>query len=157
MAFSTDDLEALRRDLAQLPPARPKSVSNRDAVGALTSELAAAQRLGYSVDDLAQLLSSKGLRMTAGTLKGYLQQARKKKRSQKKSTSSSKPPMPAPTAPGSASASAATATEPAVSSSLPTGAKPAPSGASDPRPTDPAIGKGTLAAPPPPPPTSRRS
>ena len=68
MAFSTDDLEALRRDLAQLPPARPKSVSNRDAVGALTSELAAAQRLGYSVDDLAQLLSSKGLRMTAGTI-----------------------------------------------------------------------------------------
>ena len=157
MPFSTDDLEALRRDLTELPPARPKNVSNRDAVGALTSELAAAQRLGYSVEDLAQLLSSKGLRMTAGTLKGYLQQARKKKRPNRKSTSSGKPAVPAPTAPGSASASAATATEPALSSSVPTGAKPAPSGASDPRPTDTPIAKGTLAAPPPPPPPARRS
>jgi hypothetical protein len=79
MAFSTDDLEALRRDLAQLLPNRPKSVSNRDAVGELTSELAAAQRRGYGVEDLAQLLCTKGLRMTAGTLKGYLQQGAKEK------------------------------------------------------------------------------
>lgn len=153
MPFSTDDLEALRRDLAELPPARPKNVSNRDAVGALTSELAAAQRLGYSVEELAQLLSNKGLRMTAGTLKGYLQQARKKKRSNKRSSNSGKAAVPASTAAGNTAAPA----EPVASASLPTIAKAAPNGAGDPKPTDAAIGKGTTAAPHLPPPSTRRS
>jgi hypothetical protein len=157
MPFSTDDLEALRRDLAELPPARPKNVSNRDAVGALTSELAAAQRLGYSVEELAELLSGKGLRMTAGTLKGYLQQARKRKRSQKKRNGFGKAAVRPPIGVGSTTAAAAPAAEPTASSSLPAGAKPAPSGAGDPKPTDPAIGKGTTAAPAPPPPSTRRS
>jgi len=118
MAFSTDDLEALRRDLAQLPPSRPKSVSNRDAVGALTSELAAAQRLGYSVDDLAQLLSSKGLRMTAGTLKGYLQQARKKKRPNKKSATTGNPGAETTATAGTTAAPATTASQPTSASSV---------------------------------------
>ena len=153
MAFSTDDLEALRRDLAQLPPARPKSVSNRDAVGALTSELAAAQRLGYSVDDLAQLLSSKGLRMTAGTLKGYLQQARKKKRPNKKSTTTGN--AGAATA-GSTSAPATVAGQPAPAPSVVAAARPAPHAAGEARPAEPAVGKGAPAVPPLPAPAARR-
>jgi hypothetical protein len=153
MAFSTDDLEALRRDLAQLPPNRPKNVSNRDAVAALTSEIAAAQRLGYSVDELAQLLSGKGLRMTAGTLKGYLQQARKKKRPYKK-TSANKPPMAPPMADTSPSAATARAGEPTPTPALPIGAKP--NGAVGGRPTDVAIGKEAGAVPTPPAATGRR-
>ena len=78
MPFSVDDLEMLRRDLAQLPPNRPKTVSKHAAVVALVSELAAAQRLGYSVEELAELLSGKGLQMTPGTLRSYLRRARKK-------------------------------------------------------------------------------
>jgi hypothetical protein len=84
MAFSMDDLETLRRDLAQLPPNRPKIVSKHDAVAALTSELVAAQRLGYSVEELAELLSAKGLAMTPGTLRGYLRRTRKKRPAPKK-------------------------------------------------------------------------
>jgi hypothetical protein len=79
MPFSMDDLEMLRRDLAQLPPNRPKNVSKHDAVGALASELAAAQRLGYSVEELSELLSEKGLHITPGTLRGYLRRTRKKR------------------------------------------------------------------------------
>ena len=156
MAFSTDDLEALRRDLAQLPPARPKSVSNRDAVGALTSELAAAQRLGYSVDDLAQLLSSKGLRMTAGTLKGYLQQARKKKRPNKKSTTTGNPGAATAVTAGSTSAPATAADQPASAPSFPAAVRPAPHAAGEARPTEPAVGKGAPAVPPLPAPATRR-
>ena len=156
MAFSTDDLEALRRDLAQLPPARPKSVSNRDAVGALTSELAAAQRLGYSVDDLAQLLSSKGLRMTAGTLKGYLQQARKKKRPNKRSTTTGNPGAATAATAGSTSAPATAAGQAAPASSVPSAARPGPHAAGEARPAEPAVGKGAPAVPPLPAPAARR-
>jgi hypothetical protein len=157
MPFSTDDLENVRKDLAQLPQNRPKSVNNRDAVAALRSELAKALNLGYSVDDLAQLLSGKGLQMTAGTLKGYLQQARKKKRSQKKTSISSKSPAPLATTAGTTSGPAASTIEAPTSSSLTAGAKATANGTGDPRPTPPAIWKGTVAAPPPTPPTPRRA
>jgi hypothetical protein len=69
-AFRMDDLETLRRDLAQLPPNRPKNVTKHDAVAALIAEPSAAQRRDYSVEELAELRSAKGLVMTPGMLRG---------------------------------------------------------------------------------------
>jgi hypothetical protein len=86
MAFSTDDLEAVRHVLKELPVNRPRNVSKRDAVAALASELAAAQRRGYSVDELAAMLSTKGLAITPGTLRGYLRRTRKKRKVSEKAT-----------------------------------------------------------------------
>jgi hypothetical protein len=79
MPFSTDDLEALRNDLKSLPVNRAKDIGKRDAITALAGELAAAQRRGYNVEDLAKLLESKGLAASAMSLKAYLRMARKKR------------------------------------------------------------------------------
>ena len=149
MPFSTDDLETLRRDLTQLPPNRPKSVNNRDAVAALTPELVAAQRRGYSVEDLAQLLSEKGLRMTAGTLKGYLQRARKNKRPRRNAPNGNGAmEAMAPAAPnGGASVVAAKPASEPPSAQVPAPAVvPVAHGVEAGRPTDAAIGKGAGSA-----------
>ena len=90
MPFTMDDLETLRRALSELPANRPRIVSKQNAVAELVTELTAAQRRGYSVEDLAQLLASKGLSLTPGTLRGYLRRMRKKRRPLKKGEPASK-------------------------------------------------------------------
>jgi hypothetical protein len=77
MAITIDDVEALRRQLAELPRNRPREVTKQEAVTLLASELAAAKRRGYSPDDLAGLLSEKGIAINAETLRGYLRRARR--------------------------------------------------------------------------------
>jgi len=80
MLFTTDELEVLRRELSELPATRPRIVSKQKAIAELTAELGAAQRRGYTIEDLAQLLADRGLAMTPGTLRGYLRRNRKKRR-----------------------------------------------------------------------------
>ena len=94
MPVTMEELEALRRELSELPANKPRIVSKQSAVAELATELGAAQRRGYSVDDLAQLLAAKGLALTPGTLRGYLRRVRKKRRSAKKGTASSDPALP---------------------------------------------------------------
>jgi hypothetical protein len=89
MPVTMEELEALRRELSELPANKPKIVSKQNAVAELATELAAAQRRGYSVDDLAKLLAAKGLALTPGTLRGYLRRTRKKRRPAKSGSPSS--------------------------------------------------------------------
>ena len=83
MPLTADDLEILRRELSELPTTRPRTVTKQRAIAELASELAAAQRRGYTVEELAQLLADRGLAMTPGTLRGYLRRNRKKRRAGK--------------------------------------------------------------------------
>jgi len=84
MPLTADDLEILRRELSELPTTRPRTVTKQRAIAELAPELAAAQRRGYTVEDLAQLLADRGLSMTPGTLRGYLRRNRKKRRAGKR-------------------------------------------------------------------------
>lgn len=77
MAITIDDVEAVRRQLAELPRNRPREVTKQEAVTLLSSELGAAKRRGYSPEDLAGLLSEKGITINAETLRGYLRRARR--------------------------------------------------------------------------------
>jgi hypothetical protein len=80
MPISTDDVEALRSILASLPRNQPKQVSKQEAIASLVSELGAAQRRGYSADDLARLMSEKGIEVNGPTLRNCLRRLRKKRR-----------------------------------------------------------------------------
>ena len=93
MPLTADDLEILRRELSELPTTRPRTVTKQRAIAELGPELAAAQRRGYTVEDLAQLLADRGLAMTPGTLRGYLRRNRKKRRAGKPGTGASQQPI----------------------------------------------------------------
>jgi len=89
MPVTMEELEALRRELSELPANKPRTVSKQNAVAELATDLAAAQRRGYSVEELAKLLAAKGLALTPGTLRGYLRRTRKKRRPAKNGSPSS--------------------------------------------------------------------
>jgi hypothetical protein len=77
MAITIDDIEALRRKLAELPRHQAREVSKQDAIALLATELGSARRRGYSPDELAQLLSEQGVAINAATLRGYLRKNRR--------------------------------------------------------------------------------
>jgi hypothetical protein len=77
MSISTDDVEALRSMLSALPRHQPKMLTKQQAIAALASEIAAAQRRGYPAGDLAQLLSEKGIDVNGPMLRHYLRKIRK--------------------------------------------------------------------------------
>jgi hypothetical protein len=80
MSITVDDVEALRRVLAELPRNQPKQVSKQETVALLAAELGAAQRRGYKPEDLAQIFSERGIAINAATLRGYLRRNRKSSR-----------------------------------------------------------------------------
>ncbi len=84
MSISVDDVESLRSILSALPRHQPKQVSKQEAIASLVSELAAAQRRGYSADDLARLMSEKGIEINGPTLRNCLRRLRKKRRARDK-------------------------------------------------------------------------
>jgi hypothetical protein len=80
MGITIDDIEALRRRLAELPRNQPREVSKQEAVTLLATELGAARRRGYSPEELAQLLSEQGVMINAPTLRGYLRRNRRSRK-----------------------------------------------------------------------------
>jgi hypothetical protein len=92
MAITIEDIEALRRRLAELPRNQPREVTKQEAVSLLASELGAARRRGYSPEDLAQLLSEQGVMINAATLRGYLRRKRKARKTS--ATKAAPPPIP---------------------------------------------------------------
>ena len=77
MTVTVEDIEALRRVLAELPRHQPKEVSKQEAIALLASELGTARRRGYKPDELAQILSERGVPINAATLRGYLRRNRR--------------------------------------------------------------------------------
>jgi hypothetical protein len=77
MTVTIEDIEALRRVLAELPRHQPKEVSKQEAIALLSTELGAARRRGYKPDELARILSEQGVAINTATLRGYLRRNRK--------------------------------------------------------------------------------
>lgn len=76
MSITTDDVEALRSMLSALPRHQPKTLTKQQAIAALASEIAAAQRRGYPAGDLAHLLSEKGIDVNGPMVRHYLRKIR---------------------------------------------------------------------------------
>jgi hypothetical protein len=87
MPVSVDDIETIRGMLAALPPNRPKQLTKQKAIASLASELGAAQRRGYTADDLARLISEKGIEINALALRNYLRHSRKPRKGDKRAGS----------------------------------------------------------------------
>jgi hypothetical protein len=85
MPISVDDVEVLRSILSALPRHQPQQVSQQEAIASLASELRVAQRRGYTTDDLARLMSEKGVEINGPTLRNCLRRLRKKRRARDKS------------------------------------------------------------------------
>ena len=71
MSVTIEDIEPLRRVLAELPRHQPKEVTEQEAIALLASELSTARRRGYKPNELARILSERGLAIDAATLRGY--------------------------------------------------------------------------------------
>jgi hypothetical protein len=94
MSISTDDVEALRSMLSALPRHQPKMLTKQQAIAALASEIAAAQRRGYPAGDLAQLLSEKGIDVNGPMLRHYLRRIRKPRSRSSAPTAAKSAPTP---------------------------------------------------------------
>lgn len=101
MKIGIAQIESLREALKALPP--PPKVRNdgtkRGAIAALAPELFGLRRQGYGLETLAAFLKEKGLEISSGTLKNYLQRAgatRTKRRQRKVVAAHDERPAQAP-------------------------------------------------------------
>lgn len=78
MAITMATLEDLRRKLDELPPqdTLKREISKQEAVAMLTAQVGALQKRGYTVSEIADILTSNGLQITVATLKSYLTRAK---------------------------------------------------------------------------------
>jgi hypothetical protein len=96
MKITISAIEAIREALSGLPPA-PRVRTEHTKAGAVTAlapELLELRQKGYGLGALAALLTEKGLPISPGTLKNYLQRAgaaRGKRRRRTMGTSSGDP------------------------------------------------------------------
>ncbi len=63
--------------LQELPEKPKENLSLREAVGQLRDQIQAALAKGYSYDDLAKMLTEKGIEISATTLKSYVPAGRR--------------------------------------------------------------------------------
>jgi len=83
MSITVQDVEALRSLLAELPRHEAREVTKQEAVALLASEIRAAQRRGYPPEELARILSERGVPINVATLRGYLRRTRKVRKTTK--------------------------------------------------------------------------
>lgn len=78
MAYTTEQLEGIAARLRDLPPIEKKKQvhSKAEAVRFLAKEIAALQKRGYSLDQIAESLRREGLDIATPTLKSYLQRSK---------------------------------------------------------------------------------
>ena len=75
MGYSNEKLGAIAAKLKTMPVIEKKNQehSKQDAVKVLAKEIAALQKRGYTLDQIAETLRGEGLDITTPTLKSYLQ------------------------------------------------------------------------------------
>jgi len=75
MGYSNEKLEAIAAKLKTMPVIEKKKQehSKQDAVKMLAKEIAALQKRGYTLDQIAETLRGEGMDITTPTLKSYLQ------------------------------------------------------------------------------------
>lgn len=94
MGITIEQVETIAARLRTLPPIENKKqvVSKQESIRMLTSEIAALRERGYTLDQVAELLTANQLEIGAPTLKSYLQRSqsvsRKANRKRKTKTSS---------------------------------------------------------------------
>lgn len=106
MGITVEQVEAIAAKLRALPPADNKSrvISKQESIKMLTSEIAELRDRGYTLEQIAEMLTSEKLDIGAPTLKSYLQRSKpsgRKSSIKRKGVALSTPPgssSPAPVA-----------------------------------------------------------
>ena len=82
MPITLEQIEKISTELKELPPIenRQQQVSKQEAVKRLANDINDLQKRGYTLEQIADLLKSKGLDIGTKTLKSYLQRARPAKK-----------------------------------------------------------------------------
>lgn len=82
MAIKLQALKQLVDELRELPEneSQERELSTREAVAVASEEITLLRRKGYSLEQIAKLLTDGGLKITEGTLKKYLSSASRKPR-----------------------------------------------------------------------------
>ncbi|MEI6420586.1 MAG: protein mobC [Lentisphaerota bacterium] len=75
MGYNNEKLEAIAAKLKTMPVIEKKKQEHnkQDAIKVLAKEIAALQKRGYTLDQIAETLRGEGLDITTPTLKSYLQ------------------------------------------------------------------------------------
>lgn len=81
MGYSNEKLAEIAAKLKAMPVVEKKKRehSKQDAVRVLAKEIAATQKRGYSLDQIAETLRGEGLDITTSSLKSHLQQIKAEK------------------------------------------------------------------------------
>jgi hypothetical protein len=85
MGYRKDDIERLNASLAELPELSDFEVTKQEAVRLLESTIRGLQAKNYRLDKIAELVSARGVNITATTLKNYLHRAKPRRRAGGKS------------------------------------------------------------------------
>ncbi len=80
--LTPEKLNEICAALRKLPPLEPSQrlLDRRGAVGRLRKPILTAQRRGYTLAQIADMLTSEGLDIKASTLRVYLRQVRRRRR-----------------------------------------------------------------------------
>jgi hypothetical protein len=120
MDLTVATVDAIRERLAAIPEKdrSDRKVSQREAIARMTDEILGLRKRGYSWEEVAELVSREGCRVTVGSLKTALW--KRGATSRKRARTSASPPRPTrPSQPKSQRAVTPSAPEPAVGVSAP--------------------------------------
>lgn len=99
--YAPEKIEALSAKLKSMPavPKPPKELTKKEAIQALSREIIAMQKRGYTLESIAEVLKSEGLSIAPRTLRSYMQDAKPagKKRAKPQSDQASAKPVQADT------------------------------------------------------------
>ena len=78
MTITLEKVEQLREKMKSAPEVAPekREVTKQEAVAALRAEIEMMQKRGYTLDEIAKMISENGIDLTTPTLKSYLQRAK---------------------------------------------------------------------------------
>ncbi len=101
MKYTTEQIEAVRSKMKDLPPIEKKKqeLGKSDVVKMLAKEIAVLRKRGYTFEQISEYLKGEGLDIGTPSLKSYLQRAKQASATKPKAQASKDTPPAPPQAP----------------------------------------------------------
>jgi len=103
MKYTTEQIEAVRSKMKDLPPIEKKKqeLGKSDVVKMLAKEIAVLRKRGYTFEQISEYLKGEGLDIGTPSLKSYLQRAKQASSTKPKAQASKDTPPAPPQTPNS--------------------------------------------------------
>lgn len=101
MKYTTEQIEAVRSKMKDLPPIEKKKqeLGKSDVVKMLAKEIAVLRKRGYTFEQISEYLKGEGLDIGTPSLKSYLQRAKQASATKPKAQASKDTPPASPQPP----------------------------------------------------------